>query len=358
MTKSQAVQLAGTHLAAAAGGCAAAAIGVPLPWMTGALVVIACATMARLPTRTARSIRDGGMIVMLKAIGLTFTPVAGAAVLSALPLMITAALATVVIGIVLGLLLSSTAGIDRVTAYFCAIPGGPAEMGALGERHGANPAMIGMSQLLRIVLLVLIIPPFLTFGGFKGDAAGPATIVSVNHAGLAATLVLALLPSLVMSRLGMRTAFVLVPMAVGMALGLTEARLSSIPPWLSNSAQVLLGAYLGAQFQQHSLRAMRRLLPAAILNMVLLMLTCASFGVGLALLSGVSAANMVLATAPGSVTEMAITAKVLGLEVPLVTAFHVLRIFIVIALTPWSFALLQRVGVMDPVLSQKGEPAE
>jgi Asp-tRNA(Asn)/Glu-tRNA(Gln) amidotransferase A subunit family amidase len=77
MTKSQAVQLAGTHLAAAAGGCAAAAIGV-----------------ARLPTRTARSIRNGG-IVMLTAIGLTSTPAAGAAVLSALPLMITAAVATV-----------------------------------------------------------------------------------------------------------------------------------------------------------------------------------------------------------------------------------------------------------------------
>ena len=77
MTKSQAVQLAGTHLAAAAGGCAAAAIGV-----------------ARLPTRTACSIRNGG-IVMLTAIGLTSTLAAGAAVLSALPLMITAAVATV-----------------------------------------------------------------------------------------------------------------------------------------------------------------------------------------------------------------------------------------------------------------------
>ena len=76
MTKSKAVQLAGTHLAAA-GGYAAAAIGV-----------------ARLPTHTARGIRNGG-IVMLTAIGLTSTPAAGAAVLSALPLMITAAVATV-----------------------------------------------------------------------------------------------------------------------------------------------------------------------------------------------------------------------------------------------------------------------
>lgn len=50
--------------------------------------------MARLPTRTARSIRNGG-IVVLTAIGLTSTPAAGASVLSALPLMITAAVATV-----------------------------------------------------------------------------------------------------------------------------------------------------------------------------------------------------------------------------------------------------------------------
>jgi hypothetical protein len=43
--------------------------------------------------------------------------------------------------------------------------------------------------------------------------------------------------------------------------------------------------------------------------------------------------------------------------VPLVTAFHTLRIFIVTALTPWSFILLQRAGLMNPVLSEGG-PAE
>ena len=92
------------------------------------------------------------------------------------------------IGMLLGLLLSATAGIDRVTAYFCAVPGGPAEMGALGEQHGANSAMISMSQLSRVVLLVLIIPPFLTFGGFRGHMTGPVTTMSVDYAGLAATL--------------------------------------------------------------------------------------------------------------------------------------------------------------------------
>ena len=39
---------------------------------------------------------------------------------------------------------------------------------------------------------------------------------------------------------------------------------------------------------------------------------------------------MMLATAPGSVTEMALTAKILEDGLAVVTAFHVVRIFIIL----------------------------
>ena len=57
------------------------------------------------------------------------------------------------------------------------------------------------------------------------------------------------------------------------------------------------------------------------------------FGVALAWLAGQNAATMVLGMAPGGVAEMAITAKVLQLGVPLVTAFHVTRLLAVLLLT-------------------------
>jgi uncharacterized membrane protein AbrB (regulator of aidB expression) len=49
-----------------------------------------------------------------------------------------------------------------------------------------------------------------------------------------------------------------------------------------------------------------------------------------------------LATAPGGVAEMAITAEVLNLGVPLITAFHLLRVVFVVTLSGPIFRLARR----------------
>jgi uncharacterized membrane protein AbrB (regulator of aidB expression) len=53
-------------------------------------------------------------------------------------------------------------------------------------------------------------------------------------------------------------------------------------------------------------------------------------------------ATLVLATAPGGIAEMAITAKVLELGVPLVTSFHVTRVVILLTCSAPVFAALRR----------------
>ena len=49
--------------------------------------------------------------------------------------------------------------------------------------------------------------------------------------------------------------------------------------------------------------------------------------------TGIQTGNLVLALAPGGVAEMSITAQVLQLGVPLVTAFHVIRMILVVVLS-------------------------
>ena len=52
---------------------------------------------------------------------------------------------------------------------------------------------------------------------------------------------------------------------------------------------------------------------------------------------------MILGLAPGGITEMAITAKVLSLGVPLVTAFHVTRMALVVIVTgPLYIAFVEK----------------
>ena len=62
----------------------------------------------------------------------------------------------------------------------------------------------------------------------------------------------------------------------------------------------------------------------------------------LAWLAGQNAATLVLGNAPGGIAEMCITAKVLQLGVPLVTAFHVTRLVVLLLATPAVFVHARR----------------
>jgi hypothetical protein len=58
--------------------------------------------------------------------------------------------------------------------------------------------------------------------------------------------------------------------------------------------------------------------------------------------SGIPRATLILATAPGGVAEMCITAKVLQLGVPLVTACHILRLLVLTLAAPAAYRLFLR----------------
>jgi uncharacterized membrane protein AbrB (regulator of aidB expression) len=63
-----------------------------------------------------------------------------------------------------------------------------------------------------------------------------------------------------------------------------------------------------------------------------MVLLCAGFAFLLSWGTGLHAATLILGTSPGGIAEMAITAKVLQLGVPVVTAFQVCRLVAVLVL--------------------------
>ncbi len=350
-----------THAAGAAGGAVAWSVGFPLPWLIGALVVVAAITLSGVPSTANRTLRDGAVLLLLTGIGLTFTPEAGSTTLRLLPLILGGAVATVAIGCAASLLLARIGGIDRATSFFCSVPGGPAEMSMLGAQQGASMPPIAISQLLRIVTLVLVIPPTLSVLGVRGDFSTSFPSLGFDAAGFVATIALSLALALVLRRLGLTSAFLVGPLAVGIGLGLSGLELSVVPRQLMMAAQVFMGAYLGAQFQPDILRSMRRFLPASLMNVCLVTCGCAGLGFLLHFLDREAVPTMILATAPGSVTEMSITAQALGFNVPVVTAFHVVRIMVVIMMVGPTFQLMRAAGLVPPAapsIHRNAEPAE
>jgi uncharacterized membrane protein AbrB (regulator of aidB expression) len=75
-----------------------------------------------------------------------------------------------------------------------------------------------------------------------------------------------------------------------------------------------------------------------------MLLISALFGWAMAVLVGQHPATLILGTSPGGIAEMAITAKVLQLGVPVVTAFQVCRLVAVLVLVAPMFDWLERKG--------------
>ena len=64
----------------------------------------------------------------------------------------------------------------------------------------------------------------------------------------------------------------------------------------------------------------------------------AAFGWGMAWVFGLSPGTLILGNAPGGFAEMCVTANVLQLGVPLVTAFHLTRLVVLLCCTAPLFA--------------------
>jgi membrane AbrB-like protein len=101
---------------------------------------------------------------------------------------------------------------------------------------------------------------------------------------------------------------------------------------LTNAAQLVIGVSLGVRFQRDFLQVAPRWLASVALGTLAMMVLSAGFGLFLAWATGLHPATLILGTSPGGIAEMAITAKVLQLGVPVVTAFQVCRLVAVLVL--------------------------
>ncbi len=310
-----------------AGGALLSALRAPLPWMIGPLLAMALGKFLGAAVAAPRGGRAAGQLVIACALGLYFTPaIAG----------------EVAAHWYLGWFLMRSSGLDATTALFASVPGGAAEMTILGERHGARADRVVLAQALRVFIVVLIVPfAFTGFGLHGADAYRPAQF-AVDALGLVALLGLAALVGGTLAKLGMPNAWMLGPLGVTVALTFGEVSLSAIPTWLSNTAQLLIGCSLASGFERESLRTSPRFIGMVCLSVALAMLGSALCAWGLAVLGSVPVSTMVLATAPGGMAEMCVTAKVLQLGVPLVTAAHVTRVIILVTTTAPMFRLAKR----------------
>jgi len=328
--------------ACAAGAVLCRWLHTPLPWMIGPLLVMAVLTLSGIRVAAPPAGRQVGQVIIASALGLYFTPAIAREVLAHGDVLIVAALLAVGLAYLGAVFVARYAGIDLATAFFASVPGGAAEMAVLGERYGGKVDRIVVAQSLRVLMVVVIVPFAMTFLGVHGSDVYQPARVPLQFGGLVVLLASSTATSLTFAWLRVPNAFMLGSLFATIALTVSEIQLSSIPIPVSNAGQLLIGCALGSRFDRSFMLSARRFVMVVCASVVLALGLSALFGAGLATLATLGVPTMVLATAPGGIAEMCITAKVLQLGVPLVTAAHVTRLIVLVTTTGPLFRFLNR----------------
>lgn len=357
MTWSVFTRTALTLLGSLLGAELCVALHTPIPWVLGPLVVTALASMVGLPTRSSKRLRNLGQWMIGSALGLYFTPQVGALVLQlwwAIALGIAWSLA---MGWSFGLWLQRRHLGDlgalgarrlRATSYFASAIGGASEMTLLAERMGARTDLVAAAHSLRLVMVVLSVPFAMQWAqshwGLQVDPSLRSVGREAQWPGLLWLGLATLAGAQIMVWLRRTNPWFMGALCASMAISICGVFWSAVPTELVNLAQLLIGTSLGAGFRREFLQTAPRWMTSVALGTAAMLGLSALFGWGMAALVGQHPATLILGTAPGGIAEMAITAKVLQLGVPVVTAFQVCRLVAVLVLVAPLYDWLERKG--------------
>lgn len=321
-----------TGAVAFAGALLAILLRLPLPWFTGPVIALATANVLGARLADVAHARNAGQWIIGTALGLYFTPEVVREVVRLAPWVALNVLFCVLLGAAGAWVLRRLTKESPATAFFAMAIGGASEMAVQAERYGARVERVAAAHSLRLVMVALIVPFALQWSGAQGTDPYSSAAAHFDAGGFAVLAVLTGGVAAVLLRIGAPNAWMIGPLAAAAVLTASGQVLSSLPAPIVNLGQLLIGIALGTRFAPEFFSAAPRFLAAVAAITVGYLAIAALFGWWLSGAAGLATATAVLATTPGGIGEMAITAKVLRLGAPIVTAFHAIRMAMVVVL--------------------------
>ncbi|WP_228943115.1 AbrB family transcriptional regulator [Nocardioides sp. Leaf374] len=321
------------------------ALGLPSPVLFGALVggmahALTSPTELRVPPAAFR--------VGQGVIGVTIGAMVSVAALQQagrdlLPIALVT-LGTLALSLGAGRLLALRRDVSPVTGAFALIAGGASGIVAVARDLGADERVVTVVQYLRVLVVLLAMPlvtsvVFAPAGGAGGPGDAGVTGAAGSDGALAAEtgfVLVSLVLGLALARaLPVPTGVLLWPMLVAAVLAATGwLGAAGVPVLVQWVGYLLIGVQVGLRFTRESLRSIARMLPVVLVLIAGLVVSTAAMGAVLARATEVDGLTAYLATTPGGLFAVLATAADSGADVTYVLAVQVLRLVVILLLTP------------------------
>jgi membrane AbrB-like protein len=256
------------------------------------------------------------------------------------PAVVGVGVATLVLSVGAGALLGLHKSITPLTGSLALVAGGASGLVAIARELGGDDRVVAVVQYLRVAVVTATMPVVVTLvyhaeRTSHAAAAAPQSLSAPWYLSVMMLVVLVFAGSVVGRLARLPGSGLLGPMALtilaelaGVSFGLT------VPVVLVSASYMLIGWQAGVAFTRESLRAIERLLPAALGLIVLLNVATAGLGVALSKITGVSMLDGYLATSPGGIYAVLATAVETGSNVTFIVATQVLRILLMLFAAP------------------------
>lgn len=338
-------------------------VGVPSAALFAALVVgIALALASLAPQRVPRPAGLAAQGVLGVYVGTMVQRDAVGALGSDWPIVFTVAIATLVLSIAAGVLLGLHRDVSPLTGALALVAGGASGLVAIARELGGDDRVVAVVQYLRVGLITASMPVVVTLiyhaDKSRHSAMGTESASAPWYLSLAMMAVLVVVGAAGGRLIRLPGAGLLGPMALTVVLQLTGLSFGlTVPDLLVQVGYMLVGWQAGVAFTRESLRAIGRMLPAAIGLIVVLSVATAGLGVLLADIAGLTLLEGYLATSPGGVYAVLATAVETGSNVTFVIAAQVLRILMMLFAAPLLARAVIRVSDRLGRQSRESTPA-
>jgi membrane AbrB-like protein len=329
-------RLAETLAFAACGGCLFGLLGVPAGFLSGAMLVVACAALAGRPMYMPPRLTQAILILIGISLGAVVTPetLHGFTTYPVSIIVLIAAMA--VIGFAGAAYLRLVHGWDRVSAYLGAAPGGLSQVIGVATELDGDVRGIAIVQTVRVVIVAVGLPTGLASFGLVGPTfrtlGGLVTLQTLPQLGI--LIVVSSIVAVIAHHVRFPGGLLFGAMLASAALH-GSAMISAVMPWWAvNAAAVMLGAVTGSRFAGTTLRMMLDFILAALGSFAVSITIGAVAAVALVMSTPLRIADVMIAFAPGSVDAMMLLALALNIDPVYVGSHHLTRIFFVSFTTP------------------------
>ena len=251
------------------------------------------------------------------------------------PLFLTIIL-TIVAGLLFGVLLyKKTKEMDKITAFFCCIPGGASEIIGISGQYDADDRLVAAFHTVRITFFTISIPLIVGYLHPTMENQLVEQNITVFNGWTIIFFVLVMSITLLLDRqFNIPGGTLLFSIFTGFLVTEFAFDVEQVPSFVAGIGQAMIGAFVGIRFDRDVLKRLLKVGPITIVIITMFFLFTLASAWVFHIWTQIPYATSLISTVPAGAAEMSVTAVALDVNPTIVASLHIIRLISLFLLLP------------------------